>query len=99
MARERPIHDSVLGWTHSREQRRGLRPRDAAVLITLSWLFAIDPRADRRSKVVPDDLARYVVGPGDGDHRGLRGRRPGDASRQDHRLVPTARRAGLPHRD
>lgn len=41
MARERPIHESVLGWTHSREQRRGLRPRDAAVLITLSWLFAI----------------------------------------------------------
>ena len=41
MARERPIRESVLGWTHSRERRRGLRPRDAAVLITLSWLVAI----------------------------------------------------------
>jgi voltage-gated potassium channel len=41
MAVERPTNERLRGWMHSREQRRGLRPRDAAILITLVWLTAI----------------------------------------------------------
>jgi len=36
-ARGRPI----LEWAQNREQREGLRPRDAALLITIVWLLAI----------------------------------------------------------
>jgi voltage-gated potassium channel len=41
MARERSIREGLLGWMRGREQRRGLRPRDAAILITLVWLVAV----------------------------------------------------------
>jgi voltage-gated potassium channel len=41
MARENPFHERLLAWSEGRGQRRGLRPRDAAVLITIAWLAAI----------------------------------------------------------
>jgi voltage-gated potassium channel len=33
--------ERLLSFMHAREQRRGLRPRDAAVLIGVAWLAAI----------------------------------------------------------
>jgi voltage-gated potassium channel len=41
MAHEKSMPERLLSFMHSREQRRGLRPRDAAILITLAWLAAI----------------------------------------------------------
>lgn len=41
MASEKSLHESLIGWVQGRAQRRGLRPRDAAVLIILVWLIAI----------------------------------------------------------
>lgn len=31
----------ILSWARSRQQRRGLRPRDAAILITIVWFISI----------------------------------------------------------
>jgi voltage-gated potassium channel len=42
MARsEKSMAERLLSFMHAREQRRGLRPRDAAVLIGVAWLAAI----------------------------------------------------------
>jgi len=41
MAPDQPIPGRLLRWTSSREQRRGLRPRDAAILIIAVWFLAI----------------------------------------------------------
>jgi voltage-gated potassium channel len=41
MVREKSIREGVAGWMRGRAQRRGLRPRDAAILITLVWLVAV----------------------------------------------------------
>jgi voltage-gated potassium channel len=41
MPRETPKHESLVGWAQGRAQRRGLLPRDAAILITVAWLVAI----------------------------------------------------------
>jgi voltage-gated potassium channel len=41
MPRETSIRETLLGWVRGRAQRRGLRPRDASILITLVWLVAI----------------------------------------------------------
>ncbi len=31
----------MAAWTHARQQRRGLRPRDAATLIAIAWIATI----------------------------------------------------------
>jgi voltage-gated potassium channel len=43
MAPEQPVKmgERITQWTKSRQQRRGLRPRDAAMLIAFAWFAAI----------------------------------------------------------
>ncbi len=41
MARDQTRGERLLGWLSGREQRKGLRPRDAAVLIVSVWFLAI----------------------------------------------------------
>lgn len=36
-----PGHDTPTRWLDERERRRGLRPRDAAMLIVVVWLIAV----------------------------------------------------------
>jgi voltage-gated potassium channel len=39
--RERPMQERLAGWMKNREQRRGLRPRDAAVIIAIIWVASV----------------------------------------------------------
>jgi voltage-gated potassium channel len=41
MAHDQTRRERILAWGRDREQRRGLRPRDAAILIVGAWLLAI----------------------------------------------------------
>jgi voltage-gated potassium channel len=41
MADERAKRAPILEWAQNRERRRGLRPRDAALLIGIVWFLAI----------------------------------------------------------
>lgn len=41
MAHDQSGGGRVLNWARSRQQRRGLRPRDAALLITIVWFISI----------------------------------------------------------
>lgn len=41
MAPDQTRGERLLGWVSGREQRKGLRPRDAAVLIVSVWFLAI----------------------------------------------------------
>jgi voltage-gated potassium channel Kch len=41
MADDRRSGGRILSWARNRQQRRGLRPRDAAILITIVWFISI----------------------------------------------------------
>jgi voltage-gated potassium channel len=41
MAGDQTSRDRLLAWASGREQRKGLRPRDAAILIICVWFLAI----------------------------------------------------------
>ncbi len=41
MAPEGPMQERVLKWMTTRERNRGLRPRDAAVVISTIWVISI----------------------------------------------------------
>jgi voltage-gated potassium channel Kch len=41
MAADHASGERLVAWASGREQRKGLRPRDAAILIIIVWLLAI----------------------------------------------------------
>jgi voltage-gated potassium channel Kch len=41
MAPDQTRRERLVAWARGREQRKGLRPRDAAILIVVVWLLAI----------------------------------------------------------
>ena len=59
---ERPMQERLTSWMKNREQRRGLRPRDAAVIIAVIWVASVVLFGVLERLVDPDSFPNVWLG-------------------------------------
>jgi hypothetical protein len=92
----------LLAWVSGREKRKGLRPRDAAILIVIVWVLAMVVFGIAEHLVEPKTFPTVWLGMWWSlvtvTTRGLWGFRAGRHCGPDHRLVSAPGRIGVSHR-
>lgn len=103
MAPDHTSGERLVAWASGREQRKGLRPRDAAILIIIVWFLAIAVFGIVEHLVEPKAFPTVWLGMWWAlvtvTTVGYWGCRAGKYCRPDHRVVSAPGRTGVSHGD